>query len=139
MKIVHRVIFAAFIFTAASAQTQDAEKVAGAQTAALKWLALTDAGDYARGWDAASALFQASISKSNWDAALVNSHQPLGRLLSRKLKSASYTRSLPGVPDGEYVVIQYESRFEHKDGAVETITPLLEKDGSWKVSGYFIR
>src|SRR5450432_1414463 len=99
MKIVHRVIFAAFIFTAASAQTQDAEKVAGAHTAALKWLALTDAGDYARGWDAASALFQASISKSNWDAALVNSRQPLGRLLSRKLKSASYTRSLPGVPD----------------------------------------
>jgi Protein of unknown function (DUF4019) len=72
-------------------------------------------------------------------AALANARQPLGSIISWKAKSARYTRSLPGVPDGEYVVIQYEARFEHKDSAIETITPLPEKDGSWKVSGYFIR
>jgi hypothetical protein len=55
------------------------------------------------------------------------------------VKAARYTRSLPGVPDGEYVVIQYEAHFEHKDGAIETVTPRLEKDGSWKVTGYFVR
>jgi hypothetical protein len=46
---------------------------------------------------------------------------------------------LPGAPDGEYVVIQYESSFEHKQAAVETVTPMLDKDGTWRVSGYFIR
>jgi hypothetical protein len=45
---------------------------------------------------------------------------------------------LPGAPEGEYVVIQYETQFEHKAGAIETVTPLREKDGSWRVSGYFI-
>ena len=64
---------------------------------------------------------------------------PLGKLISRKEKSATFATSLPGAPDGQYVVIQYDSVFEHKRTAVETITPMLEKDGSWRVSGYFIK
>jgi hypothetical protein len=36
-------------------------------------------------------------------------------------------------------IIQYDAQFEHKDSAIETVTPLLETDGSWKVSGYFIK
>jgi hypothetical protein len=139
MKFVYSIIVAAFCFALPPAQAQDAEKVASAEAAALEWLALTDAGDYARSWDAAASVFQGSISKPNWAAALANARRPLGGLISRKVKSARYTRSLPGVPDGEYVVIQYEAHFEHKESAIETITPLLEKDGSWKVSGYFIR
>ncbi len=52
-----------------------------------------------------------------------------------------YTSPLkwPTRPDGEYVVIQYESSFEHKQSAVETVTSMLDKDGTWRVSGYFIR
>lgn len=37
------------------------------------------------------------------------------------------------------VVIQYDTDFEHKSGAVETVVPNLEKDGKWRVSGYFIK
>lgn len=139
MKFVYSTLIAAFILTLPPAQAQDAEKVAGAEAAALKWLTLTDAGDYARSWDTAAALFQGSISKPNWATALANARQPLGGIVSRKLKSAKYTRSLPGAPEGEYVVIQYEAHFEHKDSAIETVTPLLDKGGLWKVSGYFIR
>jgi hypothetical protein len=139
MKIIYGAIIAAFVLTLSPAQAQDAQKVASAEAAALKWLTLTDAGDYARSWDAAAAPFQASISKSNWTTALTHARQPLGNLISRQVTSATYTRSLPGAPDGEYVVVQYEAHFEHKGSAIETVTPLLEKDGSWKVSGYFIR
>jgi hypothetical protein len=64
---------------------------------------------------------------------------PLGKMRSRKVKSATYKTSLPGAPDGEYVVIQYDSSFEHKQAAVETVTPMLDKDGKWRVSGYFIK
>jgi hypothetical protein len=60
-------------------------------------------------------------------------------MLTRKLKSAAYTKTLPGAPDGEYVVIRYESSFEHKQSAVETVTPMLDKDGVWRVSGYYIK
>jgi hypothetical protein len=37
------------------------------------------------------------------------------------------------------VVIQYDTVFKNKAAAVETIAPMLEKDGAWRVSGYFIK
>jgi hypothetical protein len=29
--------------------------------------------------------------------------------------------------------------FENKAAAVETVTPMADPDGAWRVSGYFIR
>src|SRR5882762_9314472 len=63
MKFVLGIIVAGFMFTAAPARAQDADKVTKAEAAALAWLALTDAGDYPRSWDQAAGYFQASISK----------------------------------------------------------------------------
>jgi len=133
------IIVAAVMFISVPARAQEAEKVAKAETAALAWLALTDAGDYSGSWDKASGIFQSSISKSNWMNALLNARSPLGSLGSRKVQSARYAQSLPGAPDCEYVVIRFETQFENKKDVIETVTPCLEKDGSWKVSGYYIR
>ena len=110
-----------------------------AQQSADAWLALVDLGKYAESWQEASQLFKAHVTKEQWQSALRASRDPLGKMLSRKLKSATYTKTLPGAPDGEYVVIQYDSSFEHKQSAVETITPMLDKDGQWRISGYFIK
>jgi predicted SnoaL-like aldol condensation-catalyzing enzyme len=64
---------------------------------------------------------------------------PLGRMVSRELISKTYSQSLPGAPDGEYVVIQFATSFENKKSAIETVTPMLDSDGEWRVSGYFIK
>ncbi len=29
--------------------------------------------------------------------------------------------------------------FENKTDAIETVTPILDKDGIWRVSGYYIK
>jgi len=63
----------------------------------------------------------------------------LGTVVSRKVKSARYLTTLPGAPDGQYVVIQYQSSFGHKKSAIKTVTPMLDGDGQWRVSGYYIR
>ena len=139
MKKIICTAVATFLFLVAPIYAQDGEKIASAQVAAKAWLALADAGEYAQSWEQAAGLFQAAVSKSSWQTAIKTVRSPLGSLKSRAIKSATFTRSLPGAPDGEYVVIQYESRFENKSAAIETVTPLLEKDGSWKVSGYFIK
>ena len=65
--------------------------------------------------------------------------KPLGKVISREVKSKSYHTSLPGIPDGEYVVIQFETSFENKKSAIETLTPMMDKDVKWRVSGYFIK
>jgi hypothetical protein len=123
-----------------SVTSQSAQKPEDlAQASAQSWLALTDSGRYAESWQAGSDLFKAAITQSKWADALTGVRTPLGKVLSRKLKSATYTKTLPGAPDGEYVVIQYDTSFENKKEAVETITPMLDKDGKWRVSGYFIK
>jgi Protein of unknown function (DUF4019) len=64
---------------------------------------------------------------------------PLGKLVSRQLKSATYTTKLPNAPPGEYVVIQYETGYEKAAGMVEMLVMMQEKNGSWKATGYFIK
>jgi hypothetical protein len=56
-----------------------------------------------------------------------------------QVKTAAYTKTLPGAPAGEYVVIQYDSNVEHQQAAMETPVPSLDGDGQWRVSGYFIQ
>ena len=113
----------------------DAEGQAEAE--ARRWLDLVDAGRYAESWDEAAAMFRSAVTKEQWQQALGAVRQPLGRCLSRKLLSRKLVDALPNAPKGPYVVIQYQSEFEQKKDAVETVTPAL--DGTWHVAGYFIR
>ena len=110
-----------------------------AKVAVSEWLPSVDYGRYAESWERASSAFQTAVSKEEWEKMLHVSRDPLGKALSRTLKSATYTKTLPGAPDGEYVIVQYYTTFEHKKSAVETITPTLDKDDKWRVSGYYIR
>jgi Protein of unknown function (DUF4019) len=98
-----------------------------------------DTGEYAKSWDKAASFFKERLSKDQWVKALEAVRKPLGKLISRTTASTTYTTSLPGAPDGKYVVIQYNSSFGHKKSAVETVTPMLDKDGKWRVAGYFIK
>jgi hypothetical protein len=110
-----------------------------AQAAAEAWLAMVDAGDYAKSWDEAAAAFKQKIDQPGWEKALTSARTPLGKLQSRTLKSAQYATSLPGAPDGEYVVLHFDASFSNKQSAVETVTPAKDAGGRWRVSGYFIR
>lgn len=139
MKYLLGIALAACLLVVKPVHAEESESVANARVAATSWLALIDAGEYGKSWGQAASLFQSAISTSDWQSAAEGVRAPLGRLESRTLKSAEFTRSLPGVPEGEYVVIQYESEFERKASAIETVTPLREKDGTWKVSGYYIK
>jgi hypothetical protein len=120
----------------AGADQQAEEK---AVRAAETWLALVDDGRYSQSWDTAALLFRSAVTKEQWERALNAVRKPLGSLITRKLMSRRYATSLPGAPDGQYVVIQYETSFEKKQAAVETVTPMLDEDGKWRVSGYYIK
>jgi hypothetical protein len=52
--------------------------------------------------------------------------------------SSTYTETAPGAPDGEYVIILFDTSFENKKSAVETVTPMMD-GGTWRVSGYYIK
>ena len=107
--------------------------------AAENWLALIDNNDIKESWNQAASLFKSAVSSNQWKSSLKAAQTPLGKALSRKLKSKQYTEELPVAPDGEYVVIEYETSFERKRNGTETITPMKDTDGEWRVAGYFIK
>jgi hypothetical protein len=107
--------------------------------AAEAWLALVDAGDYGASWDDAAQMFKRAVSKEQWETMVQAVRPPLGQVESRTVKSAVFAATLPGAPDGEYVVIQLETSFANKKAAIETVTPMKDPDGEWRVSGYYVR
>jgi len=118
---------------------QDSGKEQAAVAAAKKWLTMVDQGKYEASWKEAAQYFKNAVTQDQWRQSLQAARRPLGALISRKVKSRAYMTSLPGAPDGEYVVIQFETSFANKKSAIETVTPMLDKDGSWRVSGYYIK
>lgn len=126
---------------AVGACKSDAAKNAEAQAepAARAWLALVDGESYADSWTESSSVFQKAVPSAQWQAQVSGVRKPLGTLGSRTLRSTKYATSLPGAPDGKYVVIQYATVFENKASAIETVTPMQEADGTWRVSGYYIK
>lgn len=115
------------------------EKTDGAVKAAEAWLALVDAGDFAASWAEAAPFFKEKVPEDTWVTMVASVRKPLGEVKSRKLDSAMFTTTLPGAPEGEYVVIQFKTDFAGKPESVETVTPMKDAKGVWRVSGYYIR
>lgn len=121
----------------ASPLRAEAEKKA--VESAEPWLALVDQGQYARSWETASEFLKNSVDRKSFVKALNASRKPFGEVKSRQLESKQYATSVPGAPDGRYVILQYKTVFANKKSAVETVTPMLDKDKKWKVSGYYVK
>lgn len=115
------------------------EKETAALKAAESWLSLVDKGDYEECWRQSSSYFQKAVNMWDWVQALNSVRRPLGTVRSRQILSKTYTTQLAGAPDGEYVVIQFKTIFAGKPSSIELVTPMLEKNGSWRVSGYYIK
>ena len=98
-----------------------------------------DSGQYGESWFQASSDFRGAASKEQWIHALNTVRVPLGKLLSRKLKSSTYTTTLPHARPGGYVVLQYDTDYEKAAAMLETVAVVLEKNGQWKVTGYYIK
>jgi hypothetical protein len=109
------------------------------QKAAREWLALTDANDSAASHKAAGERFRGAVTVAQWAHSLKAARVPLGPLGQRTLLSTKFEKSFAGVPDGEYALLQYRTVFAKKSEARETITLERERDGEWRVIGYFIR
>jgi hypothetical protein len=137
--MIHKILLViVLLFLTVPAVAGSPEKENDAVISAEKWLGIVDAEKYSEIWKEAAELFRNAVKQEQWKQSLQAARKPLGKLITRKIKTKTYKTSLPGAPDGEYVVIQFESSFEKKKSAVETVTPMLEKDGKWRVSGYYI-
>jgi hypothetical protein len=106
--------------------------------AAQRWLTLVDEGRYGASWEEAAPIFQEAMSRHRWETTLPGARDPLGQPVTRKMRQADFTTTVPNAPPGEYVVIQFDTRFEKRPATTEIVTPMKVGD-RWLVSGYIIR
>ncbi len=131
------VLVCAAFFSPTALADEQAERQAVA--AAEQWLALVDDGAYMKSWETTAQYFRDAVTAAQWRQALTGARKPLGKVVARTVKSKQYATSLPGAPDGQYVVVQFETSFANKKSAVETVTPMIDADGTWRVAGYFVK
>jgi hypothetical protein len=107
-------------------------------SAAKEWLEIVDTGNYAESWQKSDAFFKSQLPQAKWDNALKGVRTPLGKVKSRLEIGAKKYSSLPGVPEGEYLVIQFQTAFQNKKSSTETLT-FSKNSGQWLPIGYFIK
>jgi Protein of unknown function (DUF4019) len=130
----------ALSFVTFAVSTEDHQAaIIEATSSSVTWLALVDDGKYDSSWDAAAGLLRNTVTKEQFAQKVAAGRKPLGKVLSRVLKWARFMTNVPGAPDGNYVVLKYDTSFENKKSATETLAPMLDKDGKWRVSGYYIK
>ena len=117
----------------------DAAQQRAALASAQGWLLLSDKNDYGACWTYSSAYFQAAVSADKLRQTMTAVRTPLGPAIIRTPTSYSYSTSMPGAPDGEYITFQFQTRFAQKQAAVETVAMRKDSDGYWRVAGYYIR
>nr|WP_298896631.1 DUF4019 domain-containing protein [uncultured Altererythrobacter sp.] len=106
---------------------------------AENFLKFVDAGDYAGSWQATGPLFQAEASADEWVSMVEPVRKPLGAVKERNLTNVQRASTLPGAPEGEYEVLQFQTDFAGEEGlAIETIV-MLQGEQGWEVTGYFVR
>lgn len=107
--------------------------------AGMKWLELIDAGKSGEAWDAAAKILKSAVTRNDWVSGLSEIRRSYGGLVSRKPSRFARAYQLPGAPEGDYAIVEYESEFGDGKKAVEQLTWMLEDGSIWRVSGYFIR
>jgi len=104
---------------------------------AKQWMTLIDDQNYADAYQQMGAAGRGKIAADAWTQKIRGTREPLGAVSSRALKDVKMTQTLPGMRDGQYATVRYETAFAHKAAGVETVTLVLE-NGAWSVIGYFI-
>lgn len=126
----------------ASAARTPADAVArlqGSEQAATEALRLIDGARYPESWAGAGEVFRQRIARDDWASQAAAARAPLGAPGSRRLRTLSYATGLPDLPPGDYVTLVYASDFANRSGVAETVVAVRERDGQWRLAGYFIK
>jgi hypothetical protein len=122
-----------------------AQTAAGSSTAmtptpddrAKQWLTVFDDQNYADAYKQMGAVARDKASEQNFAEKVGGVRAPLGAMSSRTLKDVRLGKPPPGMRDGQYATVRFDSAFAHKAAAVETVT-MVSENGTWSVIGYFI-
>jgi hypothetical protein len=109
-----------------------------AERQALGFLGYLDHGRFADSYAYTGMLIRGQLDREAFASQVEKDRAGTGTIQSRELVDASYTTTLAGAPEGQYVVLRYHSSFANRPDTVETLTLAFAK-GYWRVSGWYIK
>jgi len=119
------------------------ERDLAAERAALEganaWLILLDEGRLEATWESAAPFLRDRAPLQSWLESGRAMRGALGNRVSRKQVAVMETNTVGSAPPGNYVVVEYRSKFAQRPNAFESITMMPGDDGKWRVGGYSVR
>ena len=109
-----------------------------AVTAAEHFAQTIDTGDFAVAYSQASPLLRMAQDEHDFITAMERARNLLGPIQQRHLTALRSIGIYPRFPDGDYLIVQFEARTQHKNKAAEVIL-LRQQNGTWLVADYTIR
>ena len=109
-----------------------------AERQALGFVGYLDQGRFADSYAYTSMLIRSQLDREAFSTQIQKTRAGTGALQSRELMDANYATTVPGAPEGQYVILHYHASFANRQDAVETVTLAFAK-GYWRVAGYYIK
>lgn len=107
-------------------------------SSAWQWLELLDKGKYADSYAEGSAIFRSRISERSWESKVQIFRDAIGTIVWRDVLDVSSVADPPLLPNGQYAVVHYKSKFSDKKEYQESVTLVME-NGLWRVATYDIK
>ena len=149
MNQIHMILLALFCSLVLAAtgmahgtgKSQIRKEIQDGINAAECWLRLVDEKEYKASWQTASPVFRDAVTLEEWAKTVSKLRTFMGQLKERRLFKDRFTPTLPGIPDGQYIILRFVTTFKNKQCAMETVSLKREESGdrAWKVAGYFIQ
>lgn len=99
---------------------------------------IIDSSNYNDAYNQAAQILRLAHSKQEFATDMERNRNLLGPVQQRNLTALRSVGTFPRLPDGDYLIVQFEARTTQKNKAAEVI--LLQKiDGAWLVADYSIR
>ena len=109
-----------------------------AERQALGFLGYLDQGRFADSYAYTGMLIRTQLDRDAFSAQIQKARVGTGAFQSRELIDSAYTTTVPGAPEGQYVILHYHASFANRPDSVETVTLAFAK-GYWRVVGYYIK
>lgn len=125
--------------TETRAETKDEPDIKAAKEAALVWLGYFDKADYDQCYRELHPFAKEKITQEDWTNALKHVRIQVGKTQKRTFHSAERFTQLPGAPKGKHVIMIMKGQYEHAPKTTETVTCTQTQNGSWLLSGYYVK
>jgi hypothetical protein len=144
-----RKLLAAFAVVATAA-TAPAQTMMPAQREALnaaeRWLVPVDGQRYNDAWAMTAESFKAKVPRDTFRDGIAKIRKDYGKIVKRSGEKMAFRGDMPAPDQGDTapkpgaeVAILFDAMFAGDKQAREEITMVLEKDGIWRVAGYYIK